>query len=37
VNLMKRLLVPWSAGLSAAKHLRWYLSYQISGETRTDR
>lgn len=33
---MRRLLVPWNAGLSAAKHLRWYLSYQISGETRTD-
>lgn len=34
---MKRLLTPWSAGVSAARHLRWFLSYQISGETRPER
>lgn len=34
---MKRIFVPWSMGLNAARHLRWYLSYQISGETRTGR
>jgi hypothetical protein len=34
---MKRILAPWSIGLTAARHLRWYLSYQISGETRADR
>jgi hypothetical protein len=34
---MKRLLTPWSAGVNAAKHIRWYLSYQISGETRSER
>jgi hypothetical protein len=33
---MKLLLTPWNASLSAAKHLRWYLSYHISGETRSD-
>jgi hypothetical protein len=32
---MKLLLAPWNASLSAARHLRWYLSYQISGETRS--
>ena len=34
---MKRILTPWNAGVSAAKHLRWFLSYQISGETRSSR
>jgi hypothetical protein len=34
---MKRILTPWSAGLSAARHLRWLLSYHISGETRSSR
>ncbi len=33
---MKRIFTPWTAGISAAKHLRWLLSYHISGETRTD-
>ncbi len=32
---MKLILTPWSAGVSAARHLRWFLSYQISGETRS--
>jgi len=34
---MKVILAPWAKGLNAARHLRWYLSYQISGETRTER
>jgi hypothetical protein len=34
---MKRLLTPVTVGVSAAKHLRWFLSYQISGETRSSR
>ncbi len=34
---MKRILVPWSLGLNAARHLRWYLSYQLSGQTRPER
>lgn len=32
---MKRLLSAWGPAVSAAKHLRRYLSYQISGKTRT--
>jgi hypothetical protein len=31
---MKRLLVPVSLGVSAARHLAWYVSYQVSGEAR---
>jgi hypothetical protein len=31
---MKQLLAPWSYGLTAARHLAWYLSYQVTGETR---
>ena len=31
---MKRLLAPLSAGVEATRHLIWYLSYQITGETR---
>jgi hypothetical protein len=31
---MRRLLAPVSIGVSAARHLAWYLSYQVSGETR---
>ena len=31
---MKRILVPWALGLTAARHLAWYLNYQISGEAR---
>ena len=30
-------MTPCNAGVSAAKHLRWFLSYQISGETRPSR
>ena len=32
--MMKRILTPWAYGVSAARHLAWYLSYQVSGETR---
>jgi hypothetical protein len=31
---MKRLLVPVSLGLTAARHIAWYVSYQVSGETK---
>jgi hypothetical protein len=31
---MKRLLAPATFGLVAARHLAWYLSYQVSGEAR---
>jgi hypothetical protein len=34
---MKRLLVPVAMSVSAARHLAWYLNYQISGETRQQR
>jgi hypothetical protein len=33
---MKLLLAPWAAGVTAVRHLRWYLSYQITGETRAE-
>jgi hypothetical protein len=32
---MKRLLAPLSIGVTAARHLAWYVSYQMSGETRS--
>jgi hypothetical protein len=31
---MKRLLAPLSVGVGATRHLIWYLTYQITGETR---
>ena len=31
---MKRLLAPLSVGVGATRHLIWYLSYQMTGETR---
>jgi hypothetical protein len=31
---MRRLLVPVSLGFNAARHLAWYVSYQVSGEAR---
>ena len=31
---MKRLLTPLTLGVGATRHLIWYLSYQITGETR---
>jgi hypothetical protein len=35
--MMKRLIAPVAIGVSAARHLAWYLSYQVSGETRPRR
>jgi hypothetical protein len=34
---MKRLLTPFSFGVDAARHIAWYLSYQMTGETRSGR
>jgi hypothetical protein len=31
---MKRLLVPVTLGMSAARHIAWYVSYHLSGEGR---
>jgi hypothetical protein len=31
---MKALLVPFSIGVTAARHLAWYVNYQVTGETR---
>ena len=31
---MKRLLLPAALGVSVARHLAWYLSYQVSGDSR---
>jgi hypothetical protein len=31
---MRRLLVPIAVGVSAARHLAWYVNYQFTGETR---
>jgi hypothetical protein len=31
---MKRLLAPLTMGVGATRHLIWYLSYQMTGETR---
>jgi hypothetical protein len=31
---MRRLLAPLTFGVTAARHLAWYLNYQVSGETR---
>jgi hypothetical protein len=35
--MMKQLLTPWSYGLTAARHLAWYVSYHVTGETRPRR
>jgi hypothetical protein len=32
---MKRFLVPLNLGVGATRHIFWYLSYQITGEART--
>jgi len=32
---MRRLLVPLSIGVTAARHIAWYVSYQVTGETRS--
>jgi hypothetical protein len=33
---VKRILVPFNLGLGACRHLAWYVSYQVTGETRDD-
>ena len=30
---MKALLVPFTLGVTAARHLAWYVNYQVTGET----
>jgi hypothetical protein len=32
---VKSLLAPIAVGLGAARHIAWYVSYQVTGETRT--
>jgi hypothetical protein len=34
---MRRILAPTVHGLNAARHLLWYVSYQVSGEVRPKR
>jgi hypothetical protein len=34
---MKRLLAPITVGLDAARHIAWYVNYQMTGETRSGR
>jgi hypothetical protein len=34
LGVMRRVLAPWVIGISAVRHLAWYLSYQITGEAR---
>jgi hypothetical protein len=31
---MRRLLTPVVIGVSAARHLAWYVNYQLTGEAR---
>jgi len=31
---MKRLLAPWALGITAVRHLAWYVNYQLTGEAR---
>jgi len=31
---MRRILVPFNLGVSATRHLLWYISYQITREAR---
>jgi hypothetical protein len=26
--------MPWTFGVTAVRHLSWYVNYQVSGETR---
>jgi hypothetical protein len=33
---MKRILVPFNIGIGAARHLAWYVSYQVTGEARDE-
>lgn len=32
---MKRLLVPAALSVNAARHLAWYVSYQVNGSSRS--
>jgi hypothetical protein len=32
VSLMRRLLTPVNAGVNAARHVLWYLSYHAQGQ-----
>jgi len=34
---MQRLLAPVNAGMSAARHVLWYLSYHAAGDRRPER
>jgi hypothetical protein len=34
---MKRFLAPMTKSLNAARHLAWYLNYQMSGGSRDER
>jgi len=34
---MKRLLTPFSVVHGAARHIAWYVNYQMTGEARSDR
>ena len=36
MGAMKRLLTPLNVGVGATRHLIWYLSYQMTGETRDE-
>jgi hypothetical protein len=31
---MKRILTPFNLGLAGARHLAWYVNYQVTGATR---
>jgi hypothetical protein len=33
-ELMKRIFVPFEMGLGAARHIAWYVSYQVTGSAR---
>lgn len=33
---MRRILVPLTLGVGATRHLLWYLSYQMTGASRSD-
>ena len=32
--MVKRLLIPITVTVGAARHLAWYVSYQVTGEPR---
>ena len=36
-GVMRRLLSPLTMGVSAARHLAWYLNYQMTGAAREER